>query len=64
MLQIFVNLVQNSIQSLAIREPGEELSISISSEEKDGMVILRFQDTGAGIPPEYQDKIFEPFFTT
>jgi signal transduction histidine kinase len=27
-------------------------------------VEIEIQDTGAGIPPEVQDKIFLPFFTT
>jgi two-component system, cell cycle sensor histidine kinase and response regulator CckA len=27
-------------------------------------VVLRVHDSGAGIPPEIQEKIFEPFFTT
>jgi signal transduction histidine kinase len=27
-------------------------------------VVLRFADTGVGIPQEIIDKIFEPFFTT
>lgn len=27
-------------------------------------VLIEFQDTGGGIPPEVKEKIFEPFFTT
>jgi two-component system NtrC family sensor kinase len=26
--------------------------------------VLKFADTGSGIPPDIIDKIFEPFFTT
>ena len=27
-------------------------------------VVIEFQDSGSGIPPEFLGKIFEPFFTT
>ena len=27
-------------------------------------VVVRFEDTGIGIPPEIQERIFDPFFTT
>jgi PAS domain S-box-containing protein len=29
-----------------------------------GNVVIRFSDTGTGIPQQYLDKIFDPFFTT
>jgi signal transduction histidine kinase len=29
-----------------------------------GRVVVRFSDTGKGIPEEVQAKVFDPFFTT
>lgn len=59
--QVFLNLLLNSIQ--AMDGPG---SISIKArvcfETKN--LILTFNDTGPGIPPELQSSIFTPFYTT
>jgi two-component system NtrC family sensor kinase len=30
----------------------------------DEKVLIRFQDTGPGIPPPYLSRLFDPFFTT
>jgi two-component system, NtrC family, sensor kinase len=59
--QVFTNLLINAADAMAGTG-----SITISSRptwRQDG-VVLRFSDTGCGIPPEIRDKIFEPFFTT
>jgi signal transduction histidine kinase len=34
------------------------------STNAGGEVLVEFEDTGCGIPPELLGKIFEPFFTT
>lgn len=68
----FHNLVQNAVQAM---ETGGRLVIEAFSEKDDpsqrqittsrnGWVILIFQDTGPGIPPEIIKNIFNPFFTT
>ncbi len=57
--QVFFNLVLNAFQAM---QPGGQLRIE--HEVKDGRVILRFCDTGPGIPEGDQDRIFNPFFTT
>jgi PAS domain S-box-containing protein len=59
--QVFTNLLLNAADAM-----GGSGMITITSRptwNEDG-VVLRFTDTGAGIPPEIRDKIFEPFFTT
>ncbi len=56
---VFINLIVNSIQEL---NQGGKITIEIS--EKDNMVILKFIDSGDGIPDEDLSKVFEPFFTT
>ena len=68
----FHNLVRNAVQAM---ETGGQLVIEAFSEKGDpsqrqittsrnGWVILIFQDTGPGIPPEIIKNIFNPFFTT
>jgi PAS domain S-box-containing protein len=43
----------------------DETYVHMHLEAKTGPhVVIKVTDTGAGIPPEVQEKIFEPFFTT
>jgi signal transduction histidine kinase len=56
---VFINLIVNSIQEL---NQGGKIQIKIS--EKDNFVIIRFIDSGKGIPDEDLSKVFEPLFTT
>ncbi|MBL7094972.1 HAMP domain-containing histidine kinase [candidate division KSB1 bacterium] len=57
--QIFLNLIQNSIQAMS-----RNGTIFVKAEKVDEHTIISFADTGMGIPPELADEIFEPFFTT
>lgn len=57
--QIFVNLLINAKQ--AIQGKGE---ITIATTHENDKVMIRFTDTGTGIPKESLDKIFDPGFTT
>jgi PAS domain S-box-containing protein len=62
--RIFQNLIGNSRDAMA---RGGTITIDCSVERNDGtggMVMIRFSDTGSGIPREILDKIFDPFFTT
>lgn len=61
MRRVLINFFENSVHSIADKGQGE---IAITTERKDEHVVLRFADTGNGIPPEMQDKIFEPYFST
>ena len=58
MKQVFVNLIQNSIQ--AINENGR---ISISTRYEDAKFMIIFEDNGEGIKDEDINKIFRPYFT-
>jgi len=58
---VFTNLLLNAADAMS--GTGTITIFSSPTERHDG-VVLRFVDTGVGIPPEIIDKIFEPFFTT
>ncbi len=62
-LQIIVNLVQNSIE--AIRTSGTKgtvkLRIGLADEET---IHLLVEDSGPGFKEDMADKLFQPFFTT
>jgi signal transduction histidine kinase len=63
--QVFLNLVVNSAHALAdAGKTADTGLISIRTGLAEGVVELRFEDNGCGIPPAILDKIFEPFFTT
>ena len=59
MKQAILNVVINGIQ--AMPEGG---TLTIRARRHEGLVTTEIVDTGAGIPPEVQDKIFELYFTT
>ena len=72
--QVLMNLAANSKDALA---GGGTITIETSlistvnvplnktnSSAKEKFALLRFTDSGMGIPTELRDKIFDPFFTT
>ncbi|MFZ9045398.1 MAG: sensor histidine kinase, partial [Cyclobacteriaceae bacterium] len=60
--QVFMNILNNSIQAIpSDRKDGE---ITIYTEEEDQSVVIRLKDNGVGIPEDVQKRIWEPFFTT
>jgi two-component system, NtrC family, sensor kinase len=69
--QVFMHLVNNSIDALGDQGPNLTKQIVITTMEGTGLgptggqyVCLEFRDNGQGIPAEIQDQIFNPFFTT
>ncbi|MGE0410147.1 MAG: PAS domain S-box protein [Amphiplicatus sp.] len=59
--QVITNLVRNAAE--AMHSNGSK-RIMIATEKKDGMIEIRVEDNGCGIPPEMKDQLFEPFAST
>ncbi|HEX8653293.1 MAG TPA: PAS domain S-box protein [Pyrinomonadaceae bacterium] len=57
--EVFVNLIVNAVDAMPY---GGRLTISC--EQWDGRLRLRFTDTGTGMTEDVREKIFEPFYTT
>ncbi|MDR7519211.1 MAG: HAMP domain-containing sensor histidine kinase [Armatimonadota bacterium] len=53
--QILINLLHNAIKYTPSGR------ITIESAARDGQVLFAVTDTGAGIPPGFEQEIFEPF---
>jgi PAS domain S-box-containing protein len=58
MIRVFQNLIGNALK---FSREGVDPEIHIRSEEKNGKWLIRVEDNGIGIEPEYRDKIFEIF---
>jgi len=79
MEQVFVNIFLNAIQAMpkggnlfvraylkVMSEPGHKTGKRGADFFNVGepVVTVEIEDTGSGIPDEYQQKVFEPFFST
>ncbi len=58
--QIFVNLVTNASHAMA---PAGG-TLTISTREQAGLVVIELSDTGHGIAADHVAHVFTPFFTT
>lgn len=59
MVQVFVNLINNSIQSMV-----ESGTITIRLLKVENKAVVEVRDTGVGIEEANLNKIFSPFYTT
>ncbi|SMF62226.1 hybrid sensor histidine kinase/response regulator [Pseudobacteriovorax antillogorgiicola] len=58
---VIKNLINNSIHAVR-RSPKKAISVSLC--EDNDKIILRFQDTGGGIPADIREDIMKPYFST
>lgn len=61
-LQVLINLIQNSIDALQSR-PSPSITIQ-AARDSEGQVSISVRDNGCGISPENAALIFDPFYTT
>ncbi|MDJ0839668.1 MAG: ATP-binding protein [Acidobacteriota bacterium] len=64
--QVFMNLAVNACQAVKskVKETEDVGYLNVSARRESGEVVIRFSDTGKGIPEKVCNRIFEPFFTT
>lgn len=68
--QVFLNLISNSFDSIVPSDETErpqsrqERWIRIETERTKTHYVIRFVDSGPGVPVYVREKIFLPFFTT
>jgi PAS domain S-box-containing protein len=61
--QVILNLLVNAFQAIgSLGQMGGR--VVIETKRLDAEMLLRVQDNGPGIPPEYLGRLFDPFFTT
>ncbi len=64
MQQVLLNLMQNSLDSIAeTQKSGGRITVKATSNGPD-LVEVVVQDTGGGLPAGALERIFEPFYTT
>jgi two-component system, NtrC family, sensor kinase len=59
--QVVTNLLLNAADAMGGRG---QINITSQPDSDGDGVILKFTDSGSGIPAQIRDKIFDPFFTT
>jgi PAS domain S-box-containing protein len=61
MKQVFLNLLNNALQSMP---KGGILTLRTSYRKPEDVIIVEIIDTGSGVSEENLERIFDPFFTT
>ncbi|MGC8964720.1 MAG: two-component system sensor histidine kinase NtrB [Brevinematia bacterium] len=64
LLQVFTNLIINSVQAINKNNGKIEIGYMNYYEKESEYIVVYVKDNGIGIPQEIQDKVFDPFFTT
>lgn len=61
--QVFINIIENAIQAMEGRGEGS-IKVGLEYDEENERILIKFTDTGSGIPEEKIDQIFNLFYTT
>ena len=62
LIQVVINLIQNSCEALA--DLADSITVSTRFNELSNGVEIEVCDTGSGIDPQVINKVTDPFFTT
>ncbi len=62
--QIWTNLIDNALDSMALLPPERPRKLSIRTCHEPEGVLVEIADNGPGISEDIRARIFEPFFTT
>jgi len=66
--RVILNLVNNAFHAVAEKQKQQPENykpmITITTKNKDGVIMISLGDNGNGIPDNIKEKIFQPFFTT
>jgi two-component system NtrC family sensor kinase len=64
--QVFLNLINNAMDSVTLAHGahGGRIIISIREKKADKNLEISVEDNGTGVAPDLMEKIFAPFFTT
>ena len=52
--KVFSNLMDNTL-----RYGGEQVKVTVRATEREGVLVISWEDTGAGVPADEKEKIFE-----
>ena len=64
MNQVFVNLINNSIQAIKAKPVHNNEHVLITTKDSAENIIIEITDTGIGMTEEVKQHIFDPFYTT
>jgi PAS domain S-box-containing protein len=65
--QVYINLIVNAKDAIeSMKNPLQENTVRVTSyyDGRTDAVVVKFSDSGPGVPDAIRDRIFEPFFTT
>jgi len=62
--RVFVNLIDNALDSLADQDGEKGITISTGHDNERGLLTAEVADTGHGIPPSDFRRLFQPYFST
>jgi nitrogen fixation/metabolism regulation signal transduction histidine kinase len=62
--RVFVNLIDNALNSLAGQQGERQITITTSQDQPRGLLVAEVMDNGHGIAPADIRRLFQPYFST